>query len=66
MAQTTSGEIACYWLRCVTCRSVIFRIGPVWGFGFPQPFCLQQNNETKLLAGLTHVTDIFSRPQKML
>ena len=66
MAQATSGEIACYWLRRVTCRSVIFRIGPVWGFGFRQPFCLQENNERKLLAGLTHVADIFSRPQELL
>ena len=39
MAQVTSGEIACSnWLRCVTCRSVIFRIGQVRITGFVSHF----------------------------
>ena len=39
MAQTTSGKIACSdWLRRVTCRSVIFRNGPVRITGFVSHF----------------------------
>ena len=39
MAQATSREIACYdWLSRVTCRSVIFRIGPVRITGFVSHF----------------------------
>ena len=43
MAQATSGKIACSdWLRRVTCRSVICRIGPVRITGFVS----QQRKET--------------------
>ena len=39
MAQATSGKIACSnWVRRVTCRSVICRIGPVWITGFVSHF----------------------------
>ena len=39
LLQATSGKIACSnWLRRVTCRSVIFRIGPVRITGFVSHF----------------------------
>ena len=39
MAQATFGEITCSnWLRRVTCRPVIFRIGPVRITGFVSHF----------------------------
>ena len=53
-AQATSGEIACSdWLRRVTCRSVIFRIGSVQITGFVSHFVYEGTTKGN-----------FEKPQK--
>ena len=54
MAQATSGKIACSnWLRYVTCRSVIFRIGQVRITGFVSHFVYKVTTKVN-----------FEKPQK--